>query len=393
MSEASDNQTVTDTSTGHNPVGSLRILRVSTDVYPEVLGGGAIHAHEMSSLQADLGHDVTVLTSDHGDRSLPRTEHRDGYAIRRFREVANPLGNSVTPRLFRTLRRLRGEYDIVHTHSHLYLSTNVAATLAYFDETPLVITNHGLFSQSAPSWFNNLYLHTLGRFTLNAADRILCYTETDEKRLRNFGVSTPVSLIHNGVDCEQFAPVEETVTPPEILFVGRLMETKGVRKLIEAFATLETDARLRIVGEGPLREELEERVRTLDLENEIAFTGRIPNDELPNVYAKSAVFALPSSREGLPRTLLEALACGTPVVTSDLSQLEPVVDGCGLTVQLDSTENLATAIDTMLADDARRQSMGERGRQRVETEYSWENTVQKTIETYRELLNETTDQD
>ena len=75
----------------------LSILRISTDTYPDVLGGGALHAHEMSRLQAEMGHDVTLLTSDHGDSEQPRRETRAGYAVRRYRQLARPFGNSITP--------------------------------------------------------------------------------------------------------------------------------------------------------------------------------------------------------------------------------------------------------------------------------------------------------
>lgn len=390
MSETSTHQAEVDSSpkTVDSPGEFLRILRISTDVYPEVLGGGALHAHEMSALQAEFGHEVTVLTSDHGDDALPRTEHRDGYTIQRFHEVANPLGNSVTPGLFRALRRLRSEYDVVHAHSHLYLSTNVAAALEHFGETPLVITNHGLFSQSAPEWFNRQYMRTLGRVTLNAADRILCYTETDEQRLRQFGISTPVSLIHNGVDCEQFSPTAESATPPEILFVGRLMETKGPDTLLEAFARLETDARLRIVGEGPLETALKQQAEELDVGDRVTFSGRVPNDELPEVYARSAVFALPSSREGLPRTVLEALACGTPVVTSTLPQLQSLIDGVGVTVPEDDVDALASALDRLLSNPDLRSQFGDVGRKRVVEEYSWAETVRETTKTYYDLVEQ-----
>jgi glycogen(starch) synthase len=364
----------------------LRILRVATDTYPEVVGGGAIHAHEMSAIQADLGHDVTLLTSDHGDRSLPRREEREGYTLRRFRELAQPLGNSITPGLFRSLRDLRDGFDVVHAHSHLYLSTNMAAVLAQFDDTPLVVTNHGLYSQSAPSWFNEFYLETLGRFTFNAADRVLCYTETDKQRLRDFGVSTPVSLVHNGVDCKQFAPVENEAEPPEVLYVGRLVETKGVQKLIDAFDQVDDQARLRIVGEGPLRVELEQQVHKLGIEDQVTFAGRVSNDELPAIYAQSSVFALPSSREGLPRTLLEALACGTPVVTSDLPQLESVIDGVGFTVPQEDSNAIAEAVERILSNPELQERLGEAGRERVSEDYSWKETVRETIQVYNGLI-------
>jgi glycosyltransferase involved in cell wall biosynthesis len=386
--ESAEESRMESSGAGHPPGReSLDILRISTDTYPEVLGGGALHAHEMSARQAELGHDVTVLTSDHGDRALPRRDHRDGYEVRRYRELANPLGNSLTPGLFNAVRERQADVDIVHAHSHLYLSTNVAAALSALADTPLVVTNHGLYSQSAPAWFNRAFLETVGRLTFEAADRVLCYTDTDERRLREFGISAPVSVVHNGIDCETFEPVVDEASPHRMLFVGRLKQSKGVTRLLDAFGRLETEAvTLDIVGEGPLRADLEDRAQTLGVRDDVTFHGRLPNDELPELYARSAVFALPSTREGLPRTVLEAMACGTPVVTSDIPQLQALVDGVGETVPAADVGALAAAVDDLLADPSRRERLGQKARQRVVEEYSWAETVRETTAVYYDLL-------
>lgn len=382
------------------PVDQLRVLRVATDLYPDVLGGGSLHAHEMSRLQAAMGHDVAVLTSDHGDRAAPRREERAGYELRRFRQFGRPFGNSLTPGMLPALRRLVAEYDVVHAHSHLYFSTNVAAALARRSETPLVVTNHGLHSQTAPMPVQKAYA-PVARFTFNSADRVLCYTETDRQRLRERGVTAPVSVIHNGIDCDLFTPEAagdeggsetESERPrerPQILFVGRLKETKGVRQLLSAFEVLHEEvpeATLTFVGDGPLREELEERVRAAALDDHVRFTGRLENDELPAVYAESAVFALPSELEGFPRTVLEAMACGTPVVSSELPQLADVVEQVGETVPRDDIEALAGALRRLLADDDRRERLGRAARQQVLEEYSWAETVRETTDVYHELV-------
>jgi glycosyltransferase involved in cell wall biosynthesis len=257
--------------------------------------------------------------------------------------------------------------DVVYAHSHLYFSTNVAALLARFDDTPLVITNHGLHSQTAPMAVQTLY-RPVARLTFNAADRVLCYTETDRDRLRERGVTAPISVIHNGIDCETFVPDAGTENRSRVLFVGWLKKTKGVRELLEAFGDVATevpDATLTFVGEGPLREELEQRAIDRGLADRVEFTGRVPNDELPCVYAESTVFALPSTAEGFPRTVLEALACGTPVVTSDLPQLEGVVNRVGETVPPDGVDGLTKVLRELLTDDVRRCTLGAQGRDPV----------------------------
>ena len=370
----------------------LRILRVANDVYPDVMGGLSIHVHEMSKLQAEWGHEVTVLTSDHGDRSRPRNEIQDGYEIRRCREVFNPLDNSIFPGLIQSLNRMAPNYDVVHAHSHLFFSTNVAAAFRQLNDTPLVVTNHGLISQTAPKWLQKVFIPTVARFTLNSSDRILCYSETDERRLRERGIDTEISVVHNGIDCEKFSPVDGTEDEGlQVLFVGRLKPGKGVDDLLMAFENVAeafSDATLKIVGDGPLKEDLVKLAKEKEIHPRVEFAGRIPNSEMPEIYTQSDVFVLPSKNEGLPRTVLEAMACRTPVVTSSLPQLEPVVDGAGLIVESDSVEQFADYTSRLLADSSERERMGEIGRRKVKQSYSWNETVRKTSRVYSELLDD-----
>lgn len=337
-----------------------------------------------------MGHDVTVLTSDHGDRSLPRTEVRDGYALKRHREVARPVDNSIVPGLAGSLWELADEYDVVHAHSHLFFSSNVAALVASLTDVPLVVTNHGLFSQSASRWVQEAYLRTLGRKTFDAAELVFCYSETDRDRLQSYGVEAPVSVVRNGIDCTQFRPVAES-DDTTLLFVGRLKPGKGVRVLLRATAELREeypDVTLRVVGDGPLRESLEQFAADVGVADRVTFTGWLPQDRLPEQYSEATAFVLPSTSEGFPRTVLEALACGTPVVTTDLPQLESVLDGVGLTVPPESPSLLASAVGELLADEARRERMGSDGRSLVTERYSWDRTVAETTAAYYDVLDD-----
>lgn len=367
----------------------LKILRIATDLYPDVLGGGALHAHEMSNHQSEMGHNVTVITSDHR-KSQPIPDEERTYDVKRYREVAKIFGNSITPGMLRSVPGLLERFDVVHAHSHLYFSTNITAALSKIRDIPLVITNHGLHSQTAPALVQRLYVPTVARFSLNAADRVLCYTTTDRDRLRERAISAPISVIHNGIDCSQFRPLADVSDQNQLLFVGRLKRSKGVHRLVDAFGALSREypeLSLKIVGTGPMRSELARTCTEYEIGNRVVFTGRLSNDELPRIYNESTVFVLPSTAEGLPRTVLEALACRTPVVTSDLPQLEPVVDGVGTTVPAASVDALADAIAGLLDEPDRRARMGERGRERVVAKYSWAETVQQTTDVYYELLS------
>jgi len=366
---------------------SLDILRIARAVYPESMGGGAIHVNSMSKKQVEMGHNVTVLTTDGGDITVPREESRDGYTIRRCREIANLFGNSLAPGFVSAFRRHKQKYDVVHVHSHLSSLSNIAALFSRFDDIPMILTNHGLRSQTAPDWIQQIYLPTIGRFTFNSADRVLCYSDSERGELREQHVRSPITVIHNGVDCTTFAPagVDREL---QLLFVGRLMETKGPDLLLSIFERLAPDfskLSLTIVGDGPLATQLEQHRSNSQFTSRISLLGDVPNEELPEIYSESSVFVLPTSREGVPRTILEAMACETPIVTTSLPQVEPVLGEGGCAVDRDP-DSFEAVLRELLQDGNRRRMMGKAARQRVLKNYSWDETVRETTATYLDLL-------
>jgi len=375
--------------TSHEPRRPLNVLRIASDLYPDVTGGGAIHAHAMSKQQAKHGHSVTVLTSDHGNSNRPTVETVDGYTVVRHREIASPFGNSITLGILGSFREYLSDADVIHAHSHLYFTSNLAAALRRVSDTPLVVTNHGLLSQTAPKWIQRLFIPTVARFTFNTADRILCYTDTDRHRLRSRNISSSIAVINNGIDCEQFAPSATDLQPQRLLFVGRLTDAKGLPVLLSAFERLADrypDLELRVVGDGPQRSTYEARCQELGIRDRVTFVGDVPYQEMAKQYRESRVFVLPSHNEGLPRTVLEAMACETPVITTALPQLEQIIEGAGYTINRGSVDELAGRCEQLLTDDSLCKALGQTGRQRVERKHSWAETVQQTTDVYYDLL-------
>jgi len=355
----------------------MRILRVAQKIYPESKGGGAYHVHAMSRDQAAMGHDVTVLTVGDG----PPREERDGYTVVRKPALVEPLGNAISPGVANYLRKA-DSFDVVHAHSHLYFSTNLAALARRFGETPLAITNHGLYSQTAQAEVFDVYLRTLGRWTFNQADVVFTYTDEERAELCDLGVKSEIEVVSNGIDTDRFTPngpANGRLDPPAVLFVGRLVDGKRPIDAVRALAGLrakEIDATLYVAGTGPLKSKMQSIAVEKGIRDAIVFLGHVPYDEMPDIYRAADVLLLPSRDEGLPRTVLEAMASGTPVVVSALSQLESVVDDGGRTVPVGATEQMIEALCELL--EANETAPGPLNEEQDLDEFSWGKTVERT---------------
>lgn len=359
----------------------MKILRVAQKLYPEHKGGGAYHVHAMSRDQAAMGHDVTVLTVT-DDEDLPNREVRSGYTIIRKSSTVDIFGNAISIGVGDFLRTAV-DYDVIHAHSHLYFSTNLAALKRLFSDIPLAITNHGLYSQNAPRRLFEGYLRTFGRITFDIADAIFCYTPEDRSRLRELGVGANITVVQNGVDTEQFCPDGPTSelidhNGPVVLFVGRLVQGKRPQDAIETMRMLPGDlnAKCYIVGDGPLKTDVAATGDGL-----VEFLGHMSYDEMPSIFRSADVLVLPSQAEGFPRTILESMASGVPVVCSDLSQVAPVINGGGETVTVGDVEGFAREIERVL-----KESQAYNPRETIEEVYDWSSTVEQTTDRLRELI-------
>ncbi|SDF23899.1 Glycosyltransferase involved in cell wall bisynthesis [Methanolobus vulcani] len=366
----------------------MKILRVAADLYPYVVGGVGLHVHEMSRIQSSLGHEVLVCTTDISKNETMRTN----YSIKKYPVLAKILGNSIMPAMFFDLYKNRHEYDVIHAHSHLYFSTNLCVLLRLFGSSPFVITSHGLNSQTAPKWFQDFYTATGARITFKAADRVICYTDVEKQELIDVVGINPdkICVIHNGINTEQFIPIEKSASNANnLLWIGRYAKGKGVDYLIEALDILRSENPgiiLTMVGRGPDKERFVQKIHELDLDGNVVFKDYIPNSEIVNLYNQSSIFVLPSLEEGVPRTILEAMSCGVPVVCSQLPQLVDIVEGSGFLVPVKDSNALANRISRLIADPELSRKLGEYGRKRVVRDFSWDDTVKRTISLYEELV-------
>ena len=269
---------------------------------------------------------------------------------------------------------------------------------------PAVVTIYDLSFLLYPESFKRFKRFYLGLFTrLSAkrARRIIAISQSTKRDVvRLLGVSPEkVEVIYCGID-EAFRPLAEDQVAafrskrglPErfVLFVGTIEPRKNVTRLIEAFANLHprqlADLKLVIGGaKGWFYQDVFARVEELGLEGQVMFPGYIPVSELPLWYNAAELFVYPSLYEGFGLPPLEAMACGTPVVTANTSSLPEVVGEAGLTVDPLDVEGLAEAMRRALEDEILWRDMRERGLQRAK-DFSWTKMAQETVQVYQRAM-------
>jgi len=371
----------------------MRILRVVHRLYPPKVGGLSYYAHLLSVAQARAGHQVVVFTTREGD--YPEHEFRDGYEIYRDKALAWPWENPITVGVLgRLLSRSDGSFDILDAHSHLMFTTNLAAFKRHLSKNPLVITNHGFRVKRSVSldFAQDIYLSSLGRWTLRAADYVVSLTESERRKTVSAGVpSEKTVVIPNGVDTHVFRPRTSEPIPHSTFWAGRYVAEKGLAYLLEAakIVTAEfPDAKFFLVGYGEERHSLLALRRKLNLQDNVMLVSLKSQEEIVALLNKCTLFALPSLSEGFPLAVLEAMSCGKPVVVTSGIGLEEVVGDAGIYAHAGDSQELADAIRRILVDGDLGTSLGRRGRERATRYYDWRNVVSAVNDLFEKAIEE-----
>jgi glycosyltransferase involved in cell wall biosynthesis len=278
------------------------------------------------------------------------------------------------------------------------------AGIKSFKKRPFVLTYHNEIGKEdiLGNIVSQIYNVTLGNFLLTRANLIIATTQSyakDSMQLRKH--LQKVRIIPNGVDVEIFnsrldgheirEKYDLDETAKIILFVGRLDHYKGCHYLINAFSRVLNDipeARLILVGKGPLEMELRSQIRKKGLTSKIILAGYVRDKDLPNYYGASDLFVLPSIsfHEGFGLVQLEAMACGKPVITTTLSGVAEVdSEGtCSIHVPPKDEISLAEAIKHLLKKCRVMEDMAKNARKKA-INYSWENVVKKLEVTYKDI--------
>lgn len=354
----------------------LKILHIDPE---RNWGGGEAQVLGLLTYLCRKGHRNDLLTHP-GGRLF---EQSASLGVRRHSLVTrNDLDLRPVPALRRLIRSER--YDIVHLH------TKRAHTLSLWlprgPQCPKYVVTRRMDYPEAKSWYTR-YLYN------RRVDGVVAISRVIMELLAEAGVEPGrIRLIHSGIDPERFvrcAAAAVTKHDTVVGIVAALEERKGHRYLFEAAAALKRRGRkieFLVAGEGPVRRQLEEQVKALNLADEVRFCGFV--SDAPAFLSQIDIFVLPSLYEGLGVAVLEAMAAGKPVIASRVGGLpELVADGeTGLLVSPKNVEGLIEAIARLADDESLAREMGRKGAARARTNFSLENMAAQNEAYYYELV-------
>ena len=379
----------------------MRVCLITSASLPPEEGIG----HHVWSLAQQLkcrGHRVGIITR--GGLAPTALENEDGIAIWRAPFVpCYPLHVHVHGVFVnRLLQRIEGQFDLINVHTPLPPVVNTSL--------PLVTTVHSPMRADTAAMpvsdLRTLALHVqtpvaqrIEAALLHRSHKIAAVASWVAEALRPYGVDpAEVTVTGNGVEARFLVAPTVRGKEPTVLYVGRLASGKGLPELVSAARTVvdrHQDPALRfvLVGKGPLLSRLRHLVSEAGLQGQFRFWGDITaerRDELVRLYSRSSIFVLPSHHEGMSTVLLEAMACGLPVVSTAVGGApEVVVDGeNGLLVPPQNPKALAEALLTLLGDNRLCQRLGRNAQATIERHHTWDTVGARYVACYEQVLDD-----
>jgi glycosyltransferase involved in cell wall biosynthesis len=384
----------------------VRILHVVPGISPKY--GGPTNIPGLLRGLIRHGVDTTLVTTDNDpdgrlDVPLSVPVMRDGvsHVFHHVWPVASRFG--FAPSLVTTLKRTITSYDLVHIHWLYNFACAAAARAAVAADVPFVVQPRASLDphmRKKNELVKRAYLATAGRPLLTRAAAVV-FTAEDERVLASYGPRRPEWVIPNGLDLAEYERLPPPGTfraafpaldGPFLLFLGRLSRQKGLDLLLPAFQRLlRTRPGLRLVLAGPDHERYQAHVRTLAHElgvaDRVLFPGLIRGELKRAAFVDADLFVLPSYAENFGGVIIEALACGLPVVISDQVNIHRELSDAGAaTVVTSSIDSVASGIESALADASARSRIATLGPAVVRSKYSWDAIIPTLVARYAEVI-------
>lgn len=387
---------------------AMKILIVSWEYPPVVVGGLGRHVHQLAISLAEYGHEVVVLSRQPTDTDPTTAPHTDTFCegVRIIAAAHDPhefsFGDDMMPwtlamghsmiRAGLGLHHQGWKPDVVHAHD--WLVAHAAIALADFFDVPLITTMHATEAGRHGGWICgqiSQQVHAIESWLARYTDALItCSASMAAEITELFGPDlADINVIRNGIDCAQwpFEYRKPRTQPPTLLYFGRLEYEKGIHDAIAALPRIRRHhpgTTMIIAGSGTQHEWLIDVARQYRVRKAVTFTGQVHHDELLSLLHHTDVAVLPSHYEPFGIVALEAAATGAPLVTSDVGGLGEVVSNgsTGISCPPKDIIALATAICTVLDNPDAAQKRAIAARQHLSASFDWSTIATQTAQIY-----------
>jgi glycosyltransferase involved in cell wall biosynthesis len=367
-----------------------RALMVISLFYP-CMGGAEQQALHIAAALSRQGLPVTVLTRRL--KGLPAFEQIQGVPV--YRSIwtidwEKLFGITYILSVFWFLYRKRHTYDIIHCHIAQGFHSLVAMLFKSVFKKRVIIKVAATGPLSDFSMIKKVIFGDKFLAAMKKTDRLIITSAQSMQEALEEGFSSEAVLqIPNGVDTHYFRPNGSQGEENTITFIGRLDRMKGIHILIQAFTQLREkgwDMHLDIIGDGPEKNTLKQLAVNSRLHEHISFYGEVEN--VAPYLQRSTLFVLPSLSEGLSNVLLEAMACGLPVIAARTGGNPDIIQNGvnGLLVDLENPEQLSKAVERLLSDRSFADRLGVQARKTIEERYSMDQVVEHYQTLYSDLV-------
>jgi len=388
----------------------MRILQI-VYFFPSLLNlaDGVVHAaYQISSELVKRGHEVVVYTSNaldvqsHARLSETRSiAEVNGISVHYFPFILKQGTFAVTPSIIPALQKNLNKFDVVHVHSCMSFQSFLTSIFAKRNKVPYVLQAHGSVPQSQERFLKSIYDGLFSFQMLRNASKVIALSQREAQQYKDVGVpEEKIEIIPNGIDMSRYGDLPRkgsfrkkfSISDDEkiVLYLGRIHKIKGVDILVEAFANVIdklNDVKLVVAGpdDGYLGE-LKHLIEALKIEKNVLVLGPLYGKDKLRAYLDSDVYVLPSRYETFPMSVLEAVACGTPVILSEnCGAAEYFKDKVGLVVKPNS-KNLEKVILEMLQNQERQEAFRKNCKTVIE-QFDISNVVSNLEKVYEELAH------
>jgi len=391
----------------------LSVMMLTWEFPPRIIGGISPHVYYLSKSLAKSGTKVYVVTCDFP--GAPAHEVVDGVEVYRIDSYKNPSPDFATwvylmnvnmqKEAAALVRSLGGKVDVIHAHDWLVATAGIG--LKHVFRRPFFATMHSteIGRRNGIHFDYERMIHETEAWLTYEAWKVICCSDYmighvqwafglpwDKMVMIPNGVNYEVYGKYDGEDLSQFR--KRFALPEEkiVLFVGRLVYEKGVHVLVNAMPKVldKVNAKLVIVGNGYMKDQLSGLVKGMGIAGKVMFTGFVDDDTLRRLQRCADVSVVPSLFEPFGIVALEAMAAGSPVVVSDTGGLSEIVehDACGVKTYVNDPNSLAWGITKVLTDDGYANWLRNNAYKRIQERYDWEKIAQQTKTIYNDVIGE-----